>query len=91
MPENMPPKRTTRMTAKPQTPVSEVKRSRQVVVGRVVLVRLLCSGLLWPRPTSFGAMTPMAKMKAAKQTASRIPGTAPAMSAGPTGTEAMPA
>ena len=71
------------MTRKPQTPPSEVSRWRQVGVVR--------SAESTPRPTSFGAMTPMAKMKTAKHSASRIPGRAPAMSAGPTGTEAMPA
>lgn len=85
MPENMPPKRTMRMIAKPHTLAREVNRSRQVVAGRVVI------SAFWPRPTSFGAATPIAKMKAAKHTASTIPGRAPAMRAGPTGTEAMPA
>ena len=83
MPENMPPKSTTRMMAKPQMPAREVKRSRHV--GRVRSV------VPMPRPTSLGAMRPMAKMKTAKQIASRIPGRAPAMRAGPTGTEAIPA
>ena len=84
MPENMPPNSTAMMTGKPQISPSERKRSPQVTFSRVPVA----SG---PRPTSLGATRPRMRMKSAKVSAMRMPGTAPATSCGPTGTLAMPA
>ena len=84
-PENMPPNSTSMMTGKPQTSPSDSMRCFQVTFGASSRVAPL------PRPTSLGAKMPRQKMKRAKVRATPMPGTAPAMSCGPTGTEAMPA
>ena len=69
---------------KPQISPSDWKRWPQVTFSFSTTAFL-------PRPTSFGAKMPRQKMNRPKVTAMRMPGTAPAMSWGPTGTEAMPA